>query len=794
MSGLTEEQRRRMEENRLKALQKRAELQKSRGSDFSGNTVSQTVLNKNSHHSGDKYQSSACSSGISTSLSNHKTQTSLSTEEVQRIEENRRKALEKRAAQMKLQPASTISSLHPSNQQSSYDNPFSNKNSAESQNSKTEKSVANFYRSQTSKTLNFTAYKYDSAKNKHVYSSSGKSTVSSQGQSLSPTKINSILNQPGMGGSVLSGESSLIGAKSAFGKTVNGTFRLHSLERFVVDVGFHTQMIEIFKTMTTKHYDATTRKWDFAVSEHDKLVAALSPLRPAVCISPLPSFVRKTLASITQQVPASCVDLFGLDPKLLDALMPFQHDGVCFGISLGGRVMFADEMGLGKTIQALGVAVYYRREWPLLVVAPSSVRYSWANSVEQWVGSVNRSDIVVVDSGRDTFEDAEVIIMSYDLLTRKAQEVLSHNFQVVIMDESHMLKSFKAARYKAAAPIMKKAKRVLLLSGTPALSRPSELYTQINGINPTLFPNFQEYGVRYCNGKQLPWGWDFSGSSNMEELQIILQAKLMIRRLKSQVLDQLPAKRRVTVTLDPTSVETGTKALEAAAKQLGLKSLRGAEKHGALIRFFAETSHAKLKAVSEYIKELLELDKKFLVFAHHHVMMDMLCTTCDKVKCKYIRIDGKTNGELRQNLVTKFQTQDDVKVAVLSITAANTGITLTAAQLVVFAELFWNPGVLVQAEDRAHRIGQKDCVMVHYLVAKGTADDFIWPLVQSKLEVLSKAGLTKDNFSTADSAFQKINDQQSILNYFHELDDDACFEDIALEDSADEPMIKKQKT
>lgn len=354
-----------------------------------------------------------------------------------------------------------------------------------------------------------------------------------------------------------------------------------------------------------------------------------------------------------------------------------------------------------------------------------------------------------------------------------------------------MLKSFKTARYKAAAPIMKKAKRVLLLSGTPALSRPSELFTQINGINPKLFPSFQEYGIRYCAGNHTPWGWDFSGFSNMEELQIILQAKLMIRRLKSEVLDQLPAKQRMTVILDPASVLTGTKAMQAAAKQLGLKTLNGAERHGALLQFFIETAQAKLKAVSDYVKELLESDKKFLVFAHHKVMMDKLCNTCDSVNCKYIRIDGKTNAELRQNLVTKFQTNDDIKVAVLSITAANTGITLTAAQIVVFAELFWNPGVLVQAEDRAHRIGQQDCVMVQYLVARGTADDYIWNLIQSKLDVLGMAGLTKDNFSTADSTFQKGNEQESILNYFDQLEDDEC-----IEDSTDEPTVftKKQKT
>ncbi|XP_042877338.1 SWI/SNF-related matrix-associated actin-dependent regulator of chromatin subfamily A-like protein 1 [Penaeus japonicus] len=726
----------------------------------------------------------------------------LTQEQLKRIEENRKKALARRAASLaaagkssnnqptkpsNFQPSSSSSSSaatqpysrqanptvvpwKPGGQQNANQKsgpPGQNSQAISNQTSVPGKSASNFYKPNQTTINNNTQY--------------GKSNAT--GSSFKGTQ------EQKMPGNISKQTGDAPGAKPVFGKNVNGTFRLMSRERFMVEVGYHQQMIEIFKTMPTKKYDVETKRWNFEISEHDKLVQALAPLRPAVCISPLPSFVRRILRSAETEIPASCVDLFGLDPKLLDALMPFQHEGVCYGVSHNGRALIADDMGLGKTIQALGVAAYYRQEWPLLVVTPSSVRYSWAKSIERWIGSVSLGDIMVVGSGRDPVGGSAVVIMSYDLLARRAKEVHNCNFQVVIMDESHMLKSFKTARYKAAAPIMKKAKRVLLLSGTPALSRPSELYTQISGIDPSLFPSFQEFGVRYCAGKQLPWGWDFSGSSNLEELQILLEARIMIRRLKSQVLDQLPSKQRMTVILDPTSIQASTKSMQDAAKQFGAK--KGVQKHGALLQFFAETSSAKLKAVSEYIKELFEAEKKFLVFAHHQVMLDKLCETCEAAKVDYIRIDGKTPGEMRQNFVNKFQTKDSVKVAVLSITAANTGLTLTAAQIVVFAELFWNPGILVQAEDRAHRIGQEDCVMVQYLVAQGTADDYIWPLVQAKLEVLGKAGLTKDNFSDAGSSHQKDSEQESILKYFSEVGDD-CFDDD--DDLTDEPRSKRMKT
>merc|ERR1712126_353000 len=121
----------------------------------------------------------------------------------------------------------------------------------------------------------------------------------------------------------------------------------------------------------------------------------------------------------------------------------------------------------------------------------------------------------------------------------------------------------------------------------------------------------------------------------------------------------------------------------------------------------------------------------------------------------FLKIEGKVSSETRKTLVDRFQTVDSVKVALLSITAANAGITLTAAQLVVFAELFWNPGVLCQAEDRVHRIGQTDSVVCQYLVARGTADDSLWPMIQKKLVVLNKAGLSKDNFEETEEKNMK---------------------------------------
>merc|ERR1719225_2372826 len=244
----------------------------------------------------------------------------------------------------------------------------------------------------------------------------------------------------------------------------------------------------------------------------------------------------------------------------------------------------------------------------------------------------------------------------------------------------------------------------------------------------------------------------------------------MIRRLKTDVLTQLPSKQRKMVILDPSLVKSKSKEMKSQAKTYQSdKSLSKQERRGVLLEWFHSTSEAKSRAVCDYLQDLLQGGHKFICFAHHATMMNTIADTLDQSKVHFIRIDGGTGSSQRKYLTDAFQTDDNVRVALLSITAANSGLTLTAAQLVIFAELFWNPGILTQAEDRAHRIGQTDCVSVQYLVATGTADDEMWPLIQKKLDTLNKGGLSKDNFMDSESHSVSIassSKEAKITNYF----------------------------
>jgi SNF2 family DNA or RNA helicase len=428
-------------------------------------------------------------------------------------------------------------------------------------------------------------------------------------------------------------------------------------------------------------------------------------------------------------------------------VLPYQIEGISFGLHRGGRVLIGDEMGLGKTVQALILAAQFVSEWPLLIVVPSSLRFVWRDQAVQWLPHIVGPDgnlIHVLKNGKDRAPiSSRIIIGTYDLV--RAREQLrarpdGRHFLVVIVDESHNIKDPGTQRSKATVGICKSARRVMLLSGTPTLNRASELYTQIEAVLPSDVPAFARFAERYCTkhvqrfGQRTVEKWD--GVKRAEELNILLSTSVMIRRLKREVLTQLPSKRRMRIPLDPDRMQQDT--LREVAQRVQKMSASELDADGIfdgnvnIAELFRVTAEAKLGAVTDYVEHLLHLGTKFLLFAHHHFMLDALQRKLEDLRVEFIRIDGKTAPHQRPDRVGQFQNQESVRVALLSITAAGVGLTLTAAHTVVFAELYWVPGQMQQAEDRAHRIGQRDCVTVQYLVAKSTLDDIVYRSLEKK--------------------------------------------------------------
>ncbi|XP_072274192.1 DNA annealing helicase and endonuclease ZRANB3 isoform X3 [Pyxicephalus adspersus] len=443
-----------------------------------------------------------------------------------------------------------------------------------------------------------------------------------------------------------------------------------------------------------------------------------------------------------------------LPDKLKERLLPFQKEGILFALRREGRCMIADEMGLGKTIQAIAVAYFYKNEWPLLIVVPSSLKYPWIEEMEKWIPDLGPEDITVIENKADVgrIASCKVTVLGYGLLTSDATTLINalykQHFRVVLVDESHYMKSRNASRSKLLQPIVQRATRALLLTGTPALGRPEELYMQIDSLFPRRFGTWTEYAKKYCNAHVRYFGnrtqWDYRGASNLEDLHKRL-SDIMIRRLKNEVLTQLPPKIRQRIPFDlpkdvakemNTSFEEWEKLMRCPESMASDSTSPFIQVMGLITRMYKQTALAKAGAVKDYIKMMLENDKlKFLVFAHHLSMLQACTEAAIENKARYIRIDGSVPSAERIHLVHQFQNDPDMRVAILSIQAAGQGLTFTAATHVVFAELYWDPGHIKQAEDRAHRIGQSNSVHIHYLIAKGTLDTLMWGMLNRKAKV-----------------------------------------------------------
>ena len=294
------------------------------------------------------------------------------------------------------------------------------------------------------------------------------------------------------------------------------------------------------------------------------------------------------------------------------------------------------------------------------------------------------------------------------------------NFQMTIVDEAHYLKNAEAKRTENLVPVIKRCKRVLLLTGTPAFARPKELYNLLNILRPDAFSNFREFGNRYCDPRPNRWsgGVDYNGATNIKELHYLLMNSVMIRRLKKDVLAELPPKRRqkVEVKVDNQYVKKIQDAVSRAKGGTGqLASMvdslmdtyfrqddedfegqvRRVEddkkrEHPEVLQCYLYTGLAKIAGVREYLNDLLQNDIKLLIFAHHTEVLNGIEEEVKKLKLKYIRIDGQTDVNKRYEGVKLFQEDESVKIGVLSLTAAGIGLTLTAASTVIFAEVILN--------------------------------------------------------------------------------------------------------
>lgn len=419
-------------------------------------------------------------------------------------------------------------------------------------------------------------------------------------------------------------------------------------------------------------------------------------------------------------------------------LYPFQSEGVAFLEQTKGRALIADEMGLGKTIQALAWLEHHPELRPAIIIVPASLKYNWGREASKWLTS---PDIEILQGTTPWQITGNIVIINYDILFNWIEQIRQTFPKVIITDECHYYRNNSAKRTKAVKKVARKVPHFIALSGTPIVNRPVEAFNALHIINPELFPDYWRYVHRYCAARNNGFGLDVSGASHKEELHSILDKTIMLRRLKKDVLKELPAKVRSFVPLEFVSKEykiaeddfiqyiKDTKGEEAAERAVaGETFTRIAELKQLAVR-------GKLKAAIIWIKDFLEIEDKLVVFATHKFVITALMEEFGKVA---VKVDGSVSQAERQRSVDAFQSNTKVKLFVGNIKAAGVGITLTASSNVAFLELPWSPGDLEQAEDRCHRIGQKNSVNIYYLLARDTIEEQIAKQIDQKRKVLGQ--------------------------------------------------------
>lgn len=441
--------------------------------------------------------------------------------------------------------------------------------------------------------------------------------------------------------------------------------------------------------------------------------------------------------------------------------LPFQRAGIVYARGRMGT-LFGDEMGLGKTIQAIGVC-NDRNIKDILVVCPAYLKLNWKREIEQWrIGNVD-TVILYGKSGVPDLSPVErksrFIIINYDILHRFTNALSSHEFGALILDEAHCIKNLETKRTQAVFEI--KARVKLALTGTPALNRPFELYPLVKLLMPRPMSK-DAFGKKFC-GSGGRGSIDFRGSSNPVALQQLLRQNIMIRRLKKDVLKELPPKRRQVIELPPPSEMKMTLDLEAETwgpheevllsikhqmdeaemaeddeafmKLAGQFGTKMAIAFTEMAKIRVELSMSKIHFIAPHCREfLMGGDEKLIVFFYHKEAAGKLCEMLSDFGSKLITGDVKMAD--RDAAVQAFQNDPSCRVIIGTIGAMGTGVTLTASSTVIMAELDWRPGILAQAEDRAHRIGQLESVLCQYFVFEDSVDSKMVFDIISKMSVL----------------------------------------------------------
>jgi SWI/SNF-related matrix-associated actin-dependent regulator of chromatin subfamily A-like protein 1 len=424
-------------------------------------------------------------------------------------------------------------------------------------------------------------------------------------------------------------------------------------------------------------------------------------------------------------------------------LYPYQEEGVKW-LSQRKASALCDQQGLGKTIQIISVVNLWmekRDTLSILIVCPASLKTNWLHEWGQW--TTTKLSVGIAESKH--FPNTDVIIVNYDVLNKPEVYKRTHakEFDVLVMDEVQYIRNKKAQRTRAvvggrgAPPILAKVK--IALTGTIMVNRPIDSWVILNYLQPGQWFSRHIFACRYCNAFQSHFGWDYSGHSRLPELNDKLKG-IMLRRRKDDVLKDLPRKNRQIIEVDvdrkllPDSVSLASddQFKNAVAQLKG----GGSVDFDMISKIRKELAIAKIPVVIEHLEAAIESSGKAVCFCHH---TDLVNAISDHFHDRSVKLVGGTSLKQRDYNIHVFQ-NTDMPLFIGNIQAAGVGITLTAASHIVFAELSWIPGDILQAEDRCHRIGATaESLLIQYLVVADSLEVHMARVMVEKMKVIEQA-------------------------------------------------------
>lgn len=410
-------------------------------------------------------------------------------------------------------------------------------------------------------------------------------------------------------------------------------------------------------------------------------------------------------------------------PSAAFRLRHYQEEGIDFLLA-HPQALLADDMGLGKTVQALGAAFGSRRV-PVLVVCPASVKQEWPAMWYQMNPHLDPAEmerfvhVIHGRSSRPLPRGKALVVVNYDVVASHQDALASYGFQTIILDEGHYIKNRRAKRTQAVLSLKSTIPHRYILSGTPMTNRPEELWTLLTFLGKANPVSYREFTARYADGHLEDYGygptWIAKGATHLHELHQRLRP-FTLRRLKSDVLDELPDRTRQ-------SLRWTIRSKRYNEAQQDFLTWYWKETHKDLTdnpaQFMVELNKlrelAEVEKVSmavDFLRQYEEADHPILVFCNYRETMAVLRSKFPEAGV----IDGSTGGTKRLNTIRGFQ-QGKFPLLFLNLQSGSEGLNLQRADSVLFLGYPWTPAQFHQAEDRIYRMGQQNAVTTFMPVA-----------------------------------------------------------------------------